>query len=396
MTRSLITLLLFVSFSSGVQAAPQLQLCRDLSQAGKLSEALQHCQPLAEQGDGEASFWLSNIHTLGINGQAPDLDKALAELTRAAEANYGPACFNLASLYDRGELFERSPRTAFHWYLRGAEAGHVPSQAQTGNAYLKGVGTEIDFDQARIWLTKAAEADDQGAQITLAILVRATEPQLSMFWYQKAAQQGNSFAFHELAEIYADGLLGQQQDLPKAILYARKSVRLGRSASQFLLDQLLLRQHQESKVPVKPVPQAVTAVESVAPQSQAPQSQTPQQPQIKTAPTTNVRVTEPSQPGLRDEAWLMAQPPERYVAQLIQLSRETAVRQFIKDNALQGKVDYFRARTGAGNVYVVLYAETAADRSSALKLTERLPEAISKGVWLRRFGAIQSSFVPVE
>ena len=390
MTRSLITLLLFVSFASGLQAAPQLQLCRDLSQAGKLSEALQHCQSLAEQGDGEASFWLSNIYTLGIDGQAPDLDKALAALTQSAEANYGPACFNLASLYDRGELYERSPRTAFHWYQRGAEAGHLPSQTQTGTAYLKGFGTEVDFDKARFWLTKAAEANDQGAQITLAILVRATEPQLSMFWYQRAAQQGNSFAFHELAEIYADGLLGQPQDLTKAIQYARKSVRMGRSASQFLLDQLLLRQHQEVRVAAKPLPKTVAAVVPAVEQPEP-----VKQPLVNTEAIAKPEISE-SLSGLRDEAWLMAQPPERYVAQLIQLSKEAAVQQFIKQYGLQGKVDYFRAHTGAGNVYVVLYSETAVDRRLAVKLKDALPDKIAKEIWLRRFEAIQASFVAVE
>lgn len=383
MTRSLITLMLFVFLATATQAATPLQQCRELARSGKLSDAIPHCQPLADAGSGEANFWLSNIYTLGDDQLAPDLDKALVLLTRAAEADYGPACFNLAALYDRGELFERSPRTAFHWYQRGAQAGHLPSQVHTGIAYLKGRGTGIDFDKARLWLTKAAEGGDQSSQITLAILVRETEPQLSMYWYQKAASQGNSFAFHELAEIYADGLLEQQQDLTKAISYARKSVSLGRDASQFLLDQLLLRQHHQANRDGTEAPLTTAA-------------SPPRQKEAMAVAAVRGDNAEPGVPGLRDADWLMAQPSDRYVVQLIQLSRKAAVQQFIEKNGLQGQVNYFRARTGAGNVYVVIYAETAADRRSAGGLSARLPGTLKDEVWVRSFAAIQSSFVPVE
>ncbi|WP_417226211.1 hypothetical protein [Amphritea sp.] len=241
MARIVFSLLsLFLFYSTAVRAEDQS--CRTFYQNQQTREALHHCMPLAAQGDGEASFILSSLYSQGFEGGSSDLQQALRWLTRSAEQGYAPGCYNLAVLYERGDVVAQDLSVAFRWYLQGAKLGHLASQLKTGIAYLKGNGTNQDYAEAKSWLTMAADRGDQSAKITLATLLKATEPEQSVKLFREAAQGGSHFAFYQLALLYREPPSGLTKDLPQALHYASESERLGYAPAVDLVESIKQQQ----------------------------------------------------------------------------------------------------------------------------------------------------------
>ncbi len=107
-------------------------------------------------------------------------------------------------------MVEQSLPEAFNWYRRGAEAGHTESQLKTGVMLLKGDGVTANYQQAQDWLEKSAIGGDPNAQVTLAILQATAGDKQALHWYQQAAEQNNAFALYQLADVYAEGRLGNR------------------------------------------------------------------------------------------------------------------------------------------------------------------------------------------
>lgn len=415
-------LTLSLLWSAASQA--QEELCRTLYQTQQFSAAFKQCLPLAEQGDGEASFIISSLYTQGGIDRPANLGKALTWLTRSAEQGYGPGSYNLAVLYERGKVLERDDNAAFKWYLQGSEQGDVPSQLKTGMAYLKGVGTEQDLNQAGRWLGHAAAAGDQTAQATLAALLSSTEPQKAVELFHQAAVQHNPYAHYQLALIYSEPKLEQPQDLDKALMHASESLQLGHVPANALVEslnqQLALQQSDlssskrsdvlsetDNQADVQTDPALVVVKKTEVSNAVALEiagsevaeildvKLKPQQTQI--GPVIDDKAMVPMDNGLRDFEWLKSQPSNRYVLQLIQLAKVSSVKKFLKDNKLEGRANYFRALTNAGRVYVVLYADSVGTPAEARKLAKsQLATSISDQVWFRSYKAIQNAYQPAD
>ncbi|RTE65583.1 hypothetical protein EH243_11630 [Amphritea opalescens] len=492
MARIVFSLLSLLCFCATAVAADD-QRCRTFYDNQQTREALHHCLPLAAQGDGEASFILSSLYSQGFEGGSSDLKQALKWLTRSAEQGYAPGCYNLAALYDRGEVVPQDMAAAFRWYLEGAKLDHLASQLQTGLFYLKGKGVEQDYVQAHHWLAIAANRGDQRAQVTLATLLKATKPAESVKLFQRAAQSGNSYAYYQLALLFREPPAGISMNLNQALEYALESEKLGYQPAVDLVESIKQQQVLEEAhrvalaalteaeltgVESSPAPAVETVIaEPVTPvddvQAEDLASQTvpkesnqqsgPDEPSVETVASaassaTNDAQTEteaqkevqtevslaerestevvvansavapvekrtvtPKTPavkplgdssanthsaateanvdlaGLRDFTWLMAQPRQHYVLQLAQLSSDESVNAYLRDNKLQGRVNFFKAVTAAGNKYVVLYAESATSLQGAKQIAAtELPKKLSGMVWFRTYHAIQNAYKPVD
>lgn len=79
------------------------------------------------------------------------------------------AQYLLGNHYHRGELMEREPVLAHHWWQRAAEQGVVDAQLRLAAAYALGLGTERNRETAIGWYRRAA---DQGSAEARAILSR--------------------------------------------------------------------------------------------------------------------------------------------------------------------------------------------------------------------------------
>ena len=411
--------------------------CQQLYNDGRYASALKACKPLADDGGAIASFVMSNLYARGLGGATADVSQALTWLKVAAEADYGPACYNLAALYESGEVVEQSLPEAFNWYLRGAEAGHTESQLKAGVMLLKGDGVTANYQQAQGWLEKSAIGGDPNAQVTLAILQATAGDKQALHWYQQAAEQNNAFALYQLADIYAEGRLGEQVDLARALRLARQSLSLGRLSSKRLVEEIEGRLAESGtavaeSAPVaggaagqtdpapakadlpapgvkKPVskPQAVTKSDSIP--TEKPAVARPARVEKATAPGVVVQLRKPEKvkaapvktagdrtvaANFRDKAWLMQQPDQHIVMQLAQITEKAAVGRYIEKYGLQNQVDYYRARTRAGLVYVLLYHRNYETVTRSKEIARQvLAEGVQKGVWYRRFSTLQAEYV---
>ena len=96
------------------------------------------------------------------------------------------------------------------------------------------------YEQAIYWWQKAADAGDSGAQFNLAIcyfygdgVVKDIEK--AVYWWQKAADAGNSAAQVSLALRYIKGD-GVEKDVEKAVYWWQKAANAGNSGAEYMLE----------------------------------------------------------------------------------------------------------------------------------------------------------------
>ena len=82
---------------------------------GDFATAARELQPLAEDGNAEAQYYVGLIHNLG-NGADPAA--AATWFRRAAEQSHGSAQLALALLYHEGRGVKHSAADARHWFRR--------------------------------------------------------------------------------------------------------------------------------------------------------------------------------------------------------------------------------------------------------------------------------------
>ena len=92
-------------------------------------------------------------------------EKALRELTPAAEAGDPEALYHLALMYSGGFGVPKNPEKALKLYGKAANLGHVSAQKEYGTALAIGDGAEQDVEEGLKWLFIAARTGDQDAGV---------------------------------------------------------------------------------------------------------------------------------------------------------------------------------------------------------------------------------------
>jgi len=140
----------------------------------------------------------------------------------SAEANY-----QLAMMYDEGEILDQNSETAFWYYLEAAKAGNLQAMYIVGCDYYDGKIIDQDGEEAVRWLQIPAENDHSRAQFILAECYRkglgvTKDATKAVSYYEKAAFNEFSRAYEPLAECYYEGE-GIPQDYNKAAEYFLKA-----------------------------------------------------------------------------------------------------------------------------------------------------------------------------
>lgn len=125
-------------------------------------------------------------------------NKALIEAATKGDLN---AIFEVGHRYSDGIGVKRSFKDAAKWYELAASRGHALSQYRIGNFYEKGHGVKADPEKAAIW-------------------------------YEQAANQGNALAMHNLAVLNAQGVIGTEPNMIRAVELFEKAADLGVKDSQ--------------------------------------------------------------------------------------------------------------------------------------------------------------------
>jgi len=100
-----------------------------------------------------------------------------------------------------------------------------------GYALQNGLGTPVNYDEARMWYEKAAEKNDAYSMASLAWLYENGKGVKQDYvqakdWYEKAADAGNSYAMGNLSYLYDKGP-GTHQDAREAARLAVSSMEGG-------------------------------------------------------------------------------------------------------------------------------------------------------------------------
>lgn len=82
-----------------------------------------------------------------------DLVLSMELWRKAAQLGYAPAQARLGDILDKAE----EDVEAVDWYRKAADQGNAAGEHGLGQMYLKGEGIKKDFEQARVYILRAAE-----------------------------------------------------------------------------------------------------------------------------------------------------------------------------------------------------------------------------------------------
>ena len=103
---------------------------------------------------------------------------------------------------------------------------------------------------------------------------------------------------------------------------------------------------------------------------------------------TGNALSKPKAYKVKDEAWIWTQNPADYTVQIIALSSEKAIKDYIKQHKIQSESVYFKTIRNGKVLYVLLYGNYP-DKQSAVQAGEKLAEKII-GIkpWVRNFSTV--------
>lgn len=168
-----------------------------------------------------------------------DYANALALFQEEADKGNVPAIYNIAKMYQRGQLGEENIPKAQEYYARTLKGFlHLESSAgkmqpyvwyHIGKLYDIGYGTEQNYTEAFRWFQKAAISGNHYAQYSLGSLYHygnGTEQdyEKAFEWYKKSADKHNAYACYEAAKMLRDGI-GTEQNPEQSDKYFREAYR---------------------------------------------------------------------------------------------------------------------------------------------------------------------------
>ena len=129
--------------------------------------------PLAEDGNADAMYRLGEIYFYGENGAEIDYDKSLYWMTKAADEEHYDALKFLMFMYNvEASPYEFDFAKSVDFAERVLEQNPEDSDAMFTIGYcytVGGYGVEMDYEEAVIWYTKAAELGEADAMYNLAL-----------------------------------------------------------------------------------------------------------------------------------------------------------------------------------------------------------------------------------
>ncbi len=197
------------------------------------------CKALdAEQVD--ALLCMADACAEVANGELYDPADAENYYRRAAARGSERACLALARMALGDDPFsfweqagsDRSPSAEtrarhekqYAWLLAAAKLGRVDAMTKVAIAYHYGYPCEKNGEEAFLWASRAADAEDTYAAYQVGYFYenavgREKDMDAALLFYTKAAEAGVFEAMLRLADIYGNGKDGVAKDLAKANRY---------------------------------------------------------------------------------------------------------------------------------------------------------------------------------
>ena len=215
-------------------------------------KTLRQAQPAAAKGDANAQFILGVLCERGW-GTKENKAQAAVWYRKAAEQGYPRAQVALGWMYNNGMGLAKNEKESCAWFRKAAEQGFAEGQRSLGTCYDFGGGVEKDKTAAVDWYLKAAEQGNDGAKGAL-FFIQDTNKNRADAWLRKAAEHGDDYVQLNLGWRYANGDMNAR-DESKAVYWYGKAAAQGDVVAQRLLcatysDAIFSRDHNTLKIPV--------------------------------------------------------------------------------------------------------------------------------------------------
>lgn len=132
-----------------------------------------------------------------------DIDSAIYWYKLAETQGDAEAINCLGQIYCK---YLMKPEQGFEYYLKAARMGLSLAQINVAMCYKNGQGVKTDIKEQEKWLLKAAENDDDSADVYLGIMHNEIEDyDGAQYWYMRAVKKCNTYAMCRLALLYKEG-----------------------------------------------------------------------------------------------------------------------------------------------------------------------------------------------
>lgn len=209
----------------------------------------------AEELGGLYGARMKTSRKSSVSVDARNIDDVIDYFTYLAEKNDAQAAFNLAKLYREGSrTVEVDHVKALYWFrnvartywtkdgktVKNAKAlrYHAETASWIGQAYLRGEGTDQDFEKARIWFQRGIALGDAGCQYGMALMhmngLGSVNEDLEK---AIALLQAASDSEHYTAQLVLGQLVLDQEDFVYAARLFESAAKAGRVEAFYFLAQ---------------------------------------------------------------------------------------------------------------------------------------------------------------
>jgi TPR repeat protein len=184
------------------------------------SKAVPACEAALAADPMNGRLWYAYSRALQ---RAQNMKDGLQAIQNSAQLAYPIAENVVGMMYQNARQFDQ----AAVWVRRAAEHNFVPAQTIMATFYLNGWGVPQDGKLAVQWLTKAAAQGYPLADVNLAALYHtglagiAKDDALALTWAKKAADQGYAPAQSMVAGMYHNGWGVKKDDKAALGLYLK-------------------------------------------------------------------------------------------------------------------------------------------------------------------------------
>jgi len=231
-----------LSAQQGFAAAQcNLGICYELGDGVRkdVSEAMKWYKLAAAQGNCTAQYNLGLCYESGA-GIKHNQSESLKYYKLAALQGHATAQYKLGTYYfNESENLELLEEEAFYWLQKSVNQGNAPAHCQLGLCYERGIGVEIDLQQAIRLYRLGSDKADAAALYHLAHCYYTglgidKNEKIAVEFYLKSAERGYSPAQNNLGYCYFAGT-GVNQDYGEAFKWYKISAEHGYAQAQFNL-----------------------------------------------------------------------------------------------------------------------------------------------------------------
>lgn len=164
----------------------------------------------AEMGHPPSQFSVGCSYFQGV-GVEKEENRALEWFERYVTALNGLECYDLGMNFYVGDRFGKSIKMAIFFFKRASDQGNANAQTQLGDIYLRGLGTEPNYDEAfKLYQQSSSEKSDRycferGEKFYIGNGVKQSY-EISFLYMKKAAEKGHYEAKFKVGEMYIQGV----------------------------------------------------------------------------------------------------------------------------------------------------------------------------------------------